>query len=165
MRKIPTRSTVAQVAVLLVVVIACVTLAWITSDAMAHLSFVKQKAGGPFVDLRPWQTAHVLAALAVTAEETEYAREAERFVHYVTRASERFDVRNRLYQFIIGLLHKPLGEAGALACRWWKRGGSACRQLKFAPLMIRDLIAAKQLLMLKARSGSLAPGAAKAPEI
>jgi len=33
-------------------------------------------------------------------------------VHYVTRASDRFDVRNRLYQFIIGLLHKPLSEGG-----------------------------------------------------
>ena len=30
------------------------------------------------VDLRPWQTAQSLAALAVTAEETEYARAAER---------------------------------------------------------------------------------------
>jgi hypothetical protein len=28
-------------------------------------------------------------------------------VRYVTRASERFDVRNRLYQCVIDVLHKP----------------------------------------------------------
>jgi small-conductance mechanosensitive channel len=82
MRKMLNRATVTPVAALLVVMIACVALAWITSDAMAHLSFVKQKAGGPLVDLRPWQTAHVLAGLAVTAEETEYAREAERLADH-----------------------------------------------------------------------------------
>jgi small-conductance mechanosensitive channel len=39
------------------------------------------------VDLRPWQTAHALAALAVTAEEKELARQAERFAdHEVDQA-------------------------------------------------------------------------------
>ncbi len=33
-------------------------------------------------------------------------------VRYVTRASERFEVRNRLYQRVIDLLHTP-GTAGA----------------------------------------------------
>ena len=28
-------------------------------------------------------------------------------VRYVTRASERFEVRNRLYERVIGLLNKP----------------------------------------------------------
>jgi hypothetical protein len=28
-------------------------------------------------------------------------------VRYVTRASERFEMRNRLYQAVINLLHKP----------------------------------------------------------
>ena len=39
------------------------------------------------VDLRPWQTAEALAPLAVTAEETEYAHEAERLAdHEVDQA-------------------------------------------------------------------------------
>jgi len=32
-------------------------------------------------------------------------------VRYVTRASERFGVRNRLYQRVIDLLHKPISPA------------------------------------------------------
>jgi small-conductance mechanosensitive channel len=37
--------------------------------------------------LRPWQTAHALAALAVTAEESEYASQAQRFAdHEVDQA-------------------------------------------------------------------------------
>jgi small-conductance mechanosensitive channel len=31
-------------------------------------------------------------------------------VRYVTRAADRFEVRNRLYQSVIGLLHKPLAQ-------------------------------------------------------
>jgi hypothetical protein len=37
-------------------------------------------------------------------------------VRYVTRAGERFEMRNRLYQTVIGLLHKEeeaLGEGQA----------------------------------------------------
>jgi len=33
----------------------------------------------------------------------------------VTRAADRFEVRNKLYQAIIVLLHKPMGEAGSLS--------------------------------------------------
>ena len=43
--------------------------------------------GGTHVDLRPWQTAHALAGLATTAEEKEFARQAERFAdHEVDQA-------------------------------------------------------------------------------
>jgi small-conductance mechanosensitive channel len=62
---------------------------------MAHLPFLG-RPGGPnslasskktLVDLRPWQTAQALAALAVTAEEMEYAHEAERLAdHEVDQA-------------------------------------------------------------------------------
>jgi hypothetical protein len=39
------------------------------------------------VDLRPWQTAHALAGLAITAEEKEFAIQAERFAdHEVDQA-------------------------------------------------------------------------------
>jgi hypothetical protein len=35
-------------------------------------------------------------------------------LHYVTRAAQRFEMRNRLYQRMIELLHKPLGAAGSI---------------------------------------------------
>jgi small-conductance mechanosensitive channel len=95
MRKMLNKATVAPVLALLAVLIVCLTIAWITSDAMVHLPFLQSpgRAAGiahprdALVDLRPWQTARVLAGLAVTAEETEYAREAERLAdHEVDQA-------------------------------------------------------------------------------
>jgi small-conductance mechanosensitive channel len=82
MRKILNKATVIPLLALLVVLIACLTFAWMTGDSMAHLRFLKQPAGARLVDLRPWQTAHVLAGLAVTAEEVEDAREAERLADH-----------------------------------------------------------------------------------
>ncbi len=56
---------------------------------MANLAFLRShraSAQSP-VDLAPWQTAQTLASLAVTAEEHEYAREAERLAdHEVDQA-------------------------------------------------------------------------------
>ncbi|MBV9269123.1 MAG: mechanosensitive ion channel, partial [Acidobacteriaceae bacterium] len=79
---------------LIVVVVLCLVLTWTTRDAMATLPFLKQQANKHVavtenapVDVRPWQTAQALAALAVTAEETEYARDAERLAdHEVDQA-------------------------------------------------------------------------------
>ena len=52
--------------------------------------YVKNKQGGgtkALVDLGPWQTAQALAPLAVTTEEKEYARDAERLAdHEVDQA-------------------------------------------------------------------------------
>jgi small-conductance mechanosensitive channel len=62
---------------------------------MEHLPFLRgQRTGwnaGPLsygiVDQRPWQTAKTLAALAISAEELEFAREAERLAdHEVDQA-------------------------------------------------------------------------------
>jgi small-conductance mechanosensitive channel len=71
-------------------------LAWATRDALVELPFLrKQRAeasrlasnGSTHVDLRPWQTAHALAGLASTAEEKEFAIQAERFAdHEVDQA-------------------------------------------------------------------------------
>ena len=81
--------------VLIIVLVLCMAFSWTTRDAMAHLPFLsgrgnvaslvdKQKT---LVDLRPWQTAEALAPLAVTAEENEHAREAERLAdHEVDQA-------------------------------------------------------------------------------
>jgi len=75
--------------------VLCLAFSWTTRDSMAHLSFlsgrgnIRSLAGShkTLVDLRPWQTAEALAPLAVTAEETEYAHEAERLAdHEVDQA-------------------------------------------------------------------------------
>jgi len=73
----------------------CLAFSWTTRDAMAHLPFLSGRgnlrslvdAQKTIVDLRPWQTAEALAQLAVTAEEKEHAREAERLAdHEVDQA-------------------------------------------------------------------------------
>jgi small-conductance mechanosensitive channel len=76
---------------LLALLIVCVVFLWTTRGAMA---FLHVKGGAPgagaapsLVDLQPWQTAQVLAPLAVSAEENEYARDAERLAdHEVEQA-------------------------------------------------------------------------------
>jgi small-conductance mechanosensitive channel len=88
------RGRLALSAALLALFVLCVVFSWVTRDAMAHLPLAaRQHRGVPgesrntIVDLRPWQTAQALAPLAVTAEETEYAREAERLAdHEVDQA-------------------------------------------------------------------------------
>ena len=80
---------------LLALLAACLVFSWSTRDAMSNLTFLnwqgnsQNHSGGSknLVDLRPWQTAQALAPLAVSAEETEYAREAERLAdHAVDQA-------------------------------------------------------------------------------
>ncbi|MGA8110257.1 MAG: hypothetical protein WB974_12520, partial [Acidobacteriaceae bacterium] len=68
----------------------CLVLSWATRGAMANLAFLRAQNGAArqsLVDLAPWQTAQTLASLAVTAEEQEYAREAEHLAdHEVDQA-------------------------------------------------------------------------------
>jgi hypothetical protein len=79
---------------LLALVVLCLVFSWTTRDAMASLPFLKGQANKRAVairnapiDVRPWQTAQALAAVAVTAEETEYAGDAERLAdHEVDQA-------------------------------------------------------------------------------
>lgn len=81
--------------VLLVLLIVCLVSAWMTRDAMGNLSFLNPASGAnrvtagkkTIVDTRPWQTAQALAPLAKTAEEMDYARDAERLAdHEVDQA-------------------------------------------------------------------------------
>ena len=82
------------VAGLAILLILCVVFAWTTRDAMQHLpTAIKTGKSGAvisrnaLVDQTPWQTAQAVAALAVTAEENEFAREAERLAdHEVDQA-------------------------------------------------------------------------------
>src|ERR1700692_449494 len=82
-------------AVALAVVVLCLVGSFTTRGVMEHLSFLHGQGSGwnaaptsyGIVDQRPWQTAKTLAALAVSAEELELAREAERLAdHEVDQA-------------------------------------------------------------------------------
>ncbi len=77
--------------VLLALLLGCIVFAWTTRDAMEDLSFLRKQSGigakNTLVDISPWQTAQALAPLAVSAEESEYARDAERLAdHEVDQA-------------------------------------------------------------------------------
>ena len=78
--------------VLLLLLAACLLAAWNTRGVMAHLAARTPQAGPAskgegLVDVSPWQTAQTLAGLAVTAEEKEYAQQAERLAdHSVDQA-------------------------------------------------------------------------------
>jgi small-conductance mechanosensitive channel len=89
------RTRVVLLLSLLVVYALCLIFAWTTRGAMAHLPSLPGQGSilGPgagqttLVDQRPWQTAQALAPLAVSAEETEYARQAEHLAdHEVDQA-------------------------------------------------------------------------------
>lgn len=90
------RTRVLLIAGLLVVLALCIGFSWATRGAMAQLPFLRQQRAeaqrlraskGTYVDLRPWRTAHALAALAVTREEVELAQQAERYAdHEVDQA-------------------------------------------------------------------------------
>jgi small-conductance mechanosensitive channel len=90
------RTRLLLIAGLLAMLVLFLTLAWATRDAVAELPFLTEQRpeasrlasnSGTHVDLRPWQTAHALAGLASTAEEKEFAAQAERFAdHEVDQA-------------------------------------------------------------------------------
>src|ERR1700677_4500124 len=82
-------------AVALAVLVLCLLASFMTRGVMENLPFLHgQKAGwnavplpDGIVDQRPWQTAKTLTALAVSAEELQLAREAERLAdHEVDQA-------------------------------------------------------------------------------
>jgi small-conductance mechanosensitive channel len=67
----------------------CMVLAWSSDRTEQHVASPGSQGDvrGGLVDLHPWQTAQALAALHSTAQETEYAREAERLAdHEVDQA-------------------------------------------------------------------------------
>jgi small-conductance mechanosensitive channel len=106
--------------VLSALLILCLIFVWTTRDALTHFSFLPGR--GPLraatgakktvIDLSPWQTAQTLAALAVSAEEAQYAREAEHLAdHEVDQAFAA-----ALRQATIQAQHRNLtGDALALS--------------------------------------------------
>jgi small-conductance mechanosensitive channel len=105
---------------LLALLILCLAFSWTTRDAMANLPFLKGQARGAksssskktLVDLRPWQTAVALTALAVSAEEHDYARDAERLADHEVDQAFATALRSAAFQ----AQHRTLtGEALALS--------------------------------------------------
>lgn len=83
------RTRLLFLGVLVALLAACLVFSWMTRGSMENLSFLRAKRGaGGFatrrtlVDLSPWQTAQALSAMAVTAEETEYAQDAMRLADH-----------------------------------------------------------------------------------
>jgi small-conductance mechanosensitive channel len=95
------RTRILLIAILLALLVLFLALAWATRDAMAELPFLRKQraeatrlaAGNTHVDLRPWQTAHTLAGLAITAEEKEFASQAERFADHEVDQAFAFALR------------------------------------------------------------------------
>jgi small-conductance mechanosensitive channel len=78
---------------LAILLAVCLAFEWTTRDAMQHLPSTSNQGAAArnprntLVDQTPWQTAQALAPLAVTAEENQLAREAERLAdHEVDQA-------------------------------------------------------------------------------
>jgi small-conductance mechanosensitive channel len=88
------RTRLIALAVLVAIFVLCIASSWTTRDAMSNLPFLKPGgarssygAQKTIVDLSPWETAQALAAMAVSTEERQYAREAERLAdHEVDQA-------------------------------------------------------------------------------
>ena len=88
------RTRYTALIILSALLVLVLIVVWSTRDAMTHFSFLPVRGSAramavkkTIVDLTPWQTAQTLAALAVTAEETEYARQAEHLAdHEVDQA-------------------------------------------------------------------------------
>ncbi len=84
------RSRKIAVTVSLAVLLLCLVGNFTTRGVMEHLPFLHGQSGGwsaapqqhGIVDQRPWQTAKTLAPLAVSAEELEFAHEAERLADH-----------------------------------------------------------------------------------
>lgn len=106
--------------VLLALFVLCIAFSWTTRGSMANLPFLNRQGqesvssgnSKTLVDLRPWQTAEALAPLAVTAEENEFAQQAEHLAdHEVDQA-----FASALRQANLKAQHRTLtGDALALA--------------------------------------------------
>jgi small-conductance mechanosensitive channel len=85
-----TKGRALLVGVPAVVLAVCLVASYLTEGAMAHLPFLNGQGGtaeSGLVDQRPWQTVAALAPLAVSSEEQQLAREAERLAdHEVDQA-------------------------------------------------------------------------------
>jgi small-conductance mechanosensitive channel len=89
--KVIDKARLASLIVLSALLVLCLAFSWVTRGAMSDMPFLARNSGKAapksLVDLRPWLTAQTLAAMAVTTEEKEFARDAERLAdHEVDQA-------------------------------------------------------------------------------
>jgi len=93
--KLLSRGRVLMLALCASGLLGCVGYTWLTQDVVAQLAFLRQRNSGhgpgggrkAIVSSAAWQTARTLQPMAVSAEEQEYAREAERLAdHEVDQA-------------------------------------------------------------------------------
>jgi len=111
-----TKTRLLLLFVLLALLAVCIVISWTTRGAMAFIHGRNGAhgtgAGQSLVNLQPWQTAQALAPMAVSAEENECARDAERLAdHEVDQAFAA-----ALRQARLDAQHRPLtGEAQALS--------------------------------------------------
>src|SRR6516162_377056 len=89
------RTRIVTVLIILIVLVAALAGAFFTRGVMEYLPFLQAKKGNwtgayvplGIVDQRPWQTAAPLSALAQSAEERKFAKDAERIAdHEVDQA-------------------------------------------------------------------------------
>ncbi len=99
---------------LLAAMVLCLAVSWKTRGTMASLGFLHNGDQQSQVDVGPWQTAQTLAALAVTAEEKQDAREAERLAAHEVDDAFAAALRTAELQNRNGAL---TGEALALSKR------------------------------------------------
>lgn len=107
------RTRFISLLVLIGLLLMVVVFSFTTRDAMSNLSFLRNQGGKKaLVDLSPWQTAQALAPLAVTVEEKQHARDAERLAdHEVDQA-----FASALRQASLDEQHRTLtGDALALS--------------------------------------------------
>lgn len=83
------KTKLTSLIVLGVLFVLCLAFSWNTGSSVSSLSFLGRDSPNSarlgkrtLVDVTPWQTAQTLAALAVTAEENEYAHDAERLADH-----------------------------------------------------------------------------------
>jgi len=77
--RIFSRTRYVLIAALSSTLILCLILSWTTRGVVSNAAGLHQANadGSTIVDVSPWETAQALASLAVTAEEQDYARQAE----------------------------------------------------------------------------------------
>ncbi len=122
---------------LLALLVLCCIFSFTTQEATEYLNQRGRGAAArSLVDIQPWQSAHSLASLAVTAEEIEYAREAERLAdHEVDQAFAA-----ALRQARLDTQHKKLtGQALLLAQR-----AAQLQQLRQQDQALVDSLTAKE---------------------
>jgi len=122
------RARTVIVLVMLIVLAVTLTGAFLTRGVMADLPFLQARKGSwtgayvplGIVDQRPWQTAATLAALAQSAEEKKFARDAERLADHEVDQAFSQSLRQA------SLAQPKLSDKGNRARRFRGRGCTEC---------------------------------------